>query len=270
MDEKTQVTEKPEAEKPGPIEKAPEIEKPDYGIDAPAVLRNLFLAGAACVIGGFTLPHQLHLGPVTFKLYTSLFWIGGFLLAEGLLYLLYVKKGKLKHRDYMLSLHEWRGDEQVLDVGCGRGLLLIGAAKRLTPGGMGKATGIDVWSNVDMGDNSPEATQMNMEIEGVVDRCKVMNCTAQSMVFSKNSFDVVVSNLCLHNIYDKGQREEALGEIVRVLRPGGVALISDYKLTREYAKKLKAMGLTVERKIGNFLATFPPLAVVVARKPEAG
>jgi hypothetical protein len=48
-----------------------------------------------------------------------------------------------------------------------------------------------------------------------------------------------------------------------------VALISDYKLTREYAKRLKAMGLTVERKMGNVLATFPPLAVVVARKPTA-
>ena len=34
------------------------------------------------------------------------------------------------------------GDEKVLDVGCGRGLLLIGAAKRLKSG---KATGIDVW-----------------------------------------------------------------------------------------------------------------------------
>ena len=278
MDEKTEATEKlaespveadkpTEVEKPTAIEKPAPVEKPDYGVDAPKVLRNLFLAGAACVIGGFTLPHQLHLGSVTVKLTPMFFGTGGLLLAEGLLYLLYVKKGKLKHRDYMLSLHQWKGDEQVLDVGCGRGLLMIGAAKRLTPGGTGKAIGIDVWSNVDMGSNSPEATQMNMEIEGVEDRCKVMNCTAQSMVFAKNSFDVVVSNLCLHNIYDKGEREDALGEIVRVLRPGGVALISDYKLTREYAKNLNAMGLTVERKMGNALATFPPLAVVVARKP---
>jgi SAM-dependent methyltransferase len=276
MDESAEAVEKqaePEipaiVEKPAEMETPAPVEKPDYGIDAPAVLRNFFLAGAACVIGGFLFPHELHLGPVTFKLYAALFWTGGFLLAEGLLYLLYVKKGKLKHRDYMLSLHEWKGDEQVLDVGCGRGLLMIGAAKRLTPGGTGKAIGIDVWSNVDMGSNSPEATQLNMEIEGVEGRCKVMNCTAQSMVFAKNSFDVVVSNLCLHNIYNKAEREEALGEIVRVLRPGGVALISDYKLTREYAKRLKAMGLTVERKMGNVLATFPPLAVVVARKPTA-
>ena len=66
---------------------------------------------------------------------------------------------------------------------------------------------------------------------------------------------------------DKALREQALKEIARVLRPGGVALLSDYKHTREYARTLTAMGLVVERKMGNLLATFPPLAVVVARKP---
>ena len=35
--------------------------------------------------------------------------------------------GKLKLRDTLLDGLTWRGDENVLDVGCGRGLLLIGA-----------------------------------------------------------------------------------------------------------------------------------------------
>ena len=82
-------------------------------------------------------------------------WTGGFLIVEGLLFLLYVKVGKFRHRDFMLGLHSWRGDEQVLDVGCGRGLLLAGAAKRIAAlSGSGHATGIDVWLNVDMGGNS--------------------------------------------------------------------------------------------------------------------
>jgi len=67
----------------------------------------------------------------------------------------------------MLALIPWRGHERVLDVGCGRGLLPIGAAKHLTTG---HATGIDLWSNVDMGSNSPEATHRNTAIEGVADR----------------------------------------------------------------------------------------------------
>jgi len=243
-------------------------EKPDYGVDAPAVLRNLFIFGALCVVCGFALPRELHLGDVTFRLKSMFFWTGGCLLVEGCLYLVYVKVGKFKHRDYMLSLHTWKGDEQVLDVGCGRGLLLGGAAKRLIAGGTGKATGLDKWSNVDMGGNSPEATLLNLEIEGVSDRCVVKSGTAQSMVFPNNSFDVVVSNLCLHNIKHRAAREEALAEIARVLRPGGVALLSDFRFTREYAKRLRAMGLEVERRRNwrEWMVTFPPLTVVVARK----
>ena len=64
------------------------------------------------------------------------------------------------------------------------------------------------------------------------------------MPFPDASFDVIVSNLCLHNIYDRPTRRKALHEIVRVLAPGGVALISDYKLTGEYAAswRLRADG----------------------------
>jgi cyclopropane fatty-acyl-phospholipid synthase-like methyltransferase len=45
-----------------------------------------------------------------------------------------------------------RGDETVLDVGYGRGLHLIGAAKRLTTG---KAPGVDIWQAEDLSGNLP-------------------------------------------------------------------------------------------------------------------
>jgi cyclopropane fatty-acyl-phospholipid synthase-like methyltransferase len=54
----------------------------------------------------------------------------------------------------LLDRIEWTGQEEVLDVGCGRGLMLIGAAKRLTTG---KATGIDIWQAEDLSGNRPEA-----------------------------------------------------------------------------------------------------------------
>jgi len=237
---------------------------PDYGIDAPSVLRNLFLFGVLCFVLALVLPPRLHLGPVVL-LSRSFFWPAAFLIAEGLLFLLYVKVGKLRHRDRMLSLIPWRGDERVLDVGCGRGLLLIGAAGRLTSG---HATGIDLWSNVDMGANSPEATLRNIALEDVAARTTLLSVAAQDMPFPDASFDVIVSNLCLHNIYDRPTRTAALAQIVRVLAPGGTALISDYKLTRQYAAEFRRAGLVVERRFGNLFATFPPLAVVVARKPS--
>jgi len=87
------------------------------------------------------------------------------------------------------------------------------------------------------------------------------------MSFADDTFDVILSNLCIHNIYDAPTRRRALDQIVRVLKPGGIALISDYKLTSEYAKELLNSGLIVEKKRGSLLTTFPPLTVVIARKP---
>ena len=51
----------------------------------------------------------------------------------------YAERCKFQHRDRMVALVQWRGDEHVLDFGTGRGLPLIAAAKRLITG---RATGI--------------------------------------------------------------------------------------------------------------------------------
>lgn len=237
--------------------------KPDYGVDAPNVLRNLLLFGALCLAVAIFAPPFIRLGPVSL-VSRSFYWPAGFLIGEGLLYLIYVKAGKFRHRDRMLALYNWRGNEQVLDVGCGRGLLLVGAAKHLT---RGHATGIDIWSKVDLSGNSVEAAQHNLQLEGVTDRCTLISEGAQKMSFPDTTFDVVVSNLCLHNIYDRVTRNQALAEIARVLKPGGTAILSDYKHTREYAERLRLVGLNVERKPADWLRTFPPLAIVIARKP---
>jgi arsenite methyltransferase len=238
--------------------------KTNYGIDAPNVMRNLFIFGALCVLLVFLTPRVWHIGPVAFMLHPTLTGLGVVLLAEGLLFLLYVKFGKFRHRDLMLSLHPWKGDEQVLDVGCGRGLLLAGAAEHLT---VGHATGLDIWSNVDMGGNSEAATLHNLELEGIESRCTLVSAGAQEMPFADASFDVIVSNLCLHNIYDRPIRLQALHQIARVLKPGGIALLSDYKRTGEYAAELRKAGFSVELRWGSWFTTFPPLRIVIARKP---
>ena len=237
--------------------------KIDYGIDAPGVIRNLGIAGIAGLLLAIFGPGVIKMGPVLFNLHPTCWGIGVLCTGEALLMLLYVKVGKFHHRDSMLALHPWRGDEQVLDVGTGRGLLLIGAAKKLTTG---HAFGIDVWNAEDLSSNAFENTQQNIALEGVTEKCTLLSEGAQKMSFADASFDVIVSNLCLHNIYDKAVRAQALQEIVRVLKPGGIAIISDYKLTSEYAKAFSAAGLSVEKNRGSWMGTFPPLTIVVARK----
>ncbi|MFZ0499819.1 MAG: class I SAM-dependent methyltransferase [Steroidobacteraceae bacterium] len=242
--------------------------RPDYGVDAPGVMRTFFALGIACLLLALVAPSTLRVGPVMIES-RSFIWAAVSLIGSGLLFLLYVKVGKFHHRDFMLGMHSWRGDEQVLDVGCGRGLLLAGAAKRIAQlHGTGHATGIDIWSNRDMAANSAAATQRNLELEGIRQLCTLVSKPAEEMPFQDGSFDLVVSNLCLHNIYERAARGRAVEQIARVLKPGGVAILSDYKLTREYAQKLRALGFPVTKRRGSFITTFPPLTVIIARKPE--
>jgi arsenite methyltransferase len=176
------------------------------------------------------------------------------------------KFGKTRHRDRMLALIPWTGTERVLDVGTGRGLLLIGAAKHLTTG---HAVGTDIWNAKDLSNNKREHTLSNASAEGVQGLVEVLTEDAQHMSFADESFDVVLSNLVIHNIPSKEGRTKAIQEIARVLKKDGVALISDFQKTEAYARDFRAAGLTVKVHGTRFWTTFFPLKIVEARKNTA-
>jgi len=236
-------------------------QKPDYGIDAPGVVRNLLVIGGALVLSGFLVP-VIQIGQVRILWNHSAFPAGGSMLFTGILMLFYARWGKFRHRDRMLNMVSWRGNEQVLDVGTGRGLLLVGAARRLTTG---KAIGIDVWSGKDLSGNSLEKTRKNLEVEGVTQKTELRSEDARKLNFPDASFDLVLSNLCIHNIPDKEGRAQACREIARVLKPGGTALVSDFILTGFYKKVFAAAGLKTSRTGFNLL-TFPWLRTVRVEK----
>jgi arsenite methyltransferase len=238
------------------------MQKPDYGIDAPGVIRNLLVIGAALVLSASIFP-IIHIGNVTILWHSGAISSGISCMIGGLLMVVYARWGKFLHRDRMLKMITWRGDEQVLDVGTGRGLLLVGAARRLKSG---KATGIDVWSTKDLSGNSLARTEANIEAEGVKDKVELRSDDARKLSFPDATFDVVLSNLCIHNIPDAEGRAQACREIARVLKPGGTALISDFIKTGFYQKVFIASGLKVHRTSINLLA-FPPLRVIKAEKP---
>src|SRR5207253_4613731 len=85
-----------------------------------------------------------------------------------------------------------RGDERILDLGCGRGAVLLLAAQHLTTG---RAVGVDLWRTVDQSGNSAEATQRNAIAEGVADRVDLHTGDMTALPFENNSFDVLVASL---------------------------------------------------------------------------
>jgi len=239
-------------------------EKPDYGIDAPNVARNLILSGVAVAVFCLLVP-KLRIGHVLLEFFPGLLFTAASLITPGALLLIYAKFGKFRQRDRILACVPWTGNERVLDVGTGRGLLLVGAAKKLTGG---KAIGIDIWNQEDLSGNNLQNLERNLELEGVRDKTEFFNENAQEMSFADGTFDAVVSNLCLHNIYNAPGREQACREIARVLKPGGIAVISDMRHLKQYQRVFAKQGFKVEKR-PLALDTFPPLRIFTAKKPAS-
>lgn len=250
--------------------------KPDYGVDAPVVIRNLLAVAVVGIALFVTARLGLWSGVIAHIGLASAGLGAGLGCGAMACWMIYDSKvGKLRERDRLLDLVTWRGDETVLDVGCGRGLLLIGAARRLDTG---KCVGVDLWQAEDLTGNRPEATLENARREGVADRVEVKTGDMRKMPFSDASFDVVVSNVAIHNVYDRDGRESTLREIARVLKPGGRVVIHDIRYVGDYAAALAAEGLVGVTRVGSTIArvvlllvTFGSLRpdIVTARKPAA-
>jgi arsenite methyltransferase len=241
-------------------------ERANYGIDAPGLVRNFAFAGISSLVlatyfySAFRADRPaLAMTVVILGLVWGLWGLG-----SAALMIRSSKVGKLRERDRILDTIPWRGDETVLDAGCGRGLLLVGAARRLSTG---RAVGVDIWQRRAQSGNSPEAALGNAKIEGVEERVEVRDGDLRDLPFEDETFDVVLSVLVLNNIHDREEREGAVRELARVLKPDGRLTIVDIWNTDEYARVLRESGVEDVRRSGLRFNIFPPVREVAARKP---
>ena len=230
-------------------------------MDLPGRIRWIFAAGITAILAGLFFP-SFYAGNFRITLLgPTLLALGSLSLGLCASMLAYSFWGKFNIRRRILGMVRWRGNEAVLDLGTGRGLLAIGAAKRLRTG---TVVSIDDWQEASA---RLDAAQRNLDLAHVHDRVELRSDDPRHIAFVDNSFDVVLSLMFLHHIQDAGNRAKVCYEIARVLKPRGVAIIADYANTKEYARALGASGLKVEGPKQLFWQAFIALEIVTARKP---
>ena len=138
-----------------------------------------------------------------------------FFLANTSSFLFTTRRGKFIEWDRILDHLHLRGDEGVLDMGCGRGAVLTAVARRMTTG---RVTGVDIWSRKDQSGNARDVTLRNASLEGVGDRVQIETADMRALPFPDATFDLVVSSLAIHNIRSNADRKQAIAEGFRVLK----------------------------------------------------
>jgi ubiquinone/menaquinone biosynthesis C-methylase UbiE len=106
--------------------------------------------------------------------------------------------------------------DRVLDVGCGTGYFTRVMAHAVGPSGI--AVGVDP---------SVEAISEARRVTRLAN-CTFMEGVAEALDAPDGSYDVVVSSLMIHHVPET-LRPRAIGEMFRVLRPGGSILTAEFR-----------------------------------------
>jgi ubiquinone/menaquinone biosynthesis C-methylase UbiE len=117
-------------------------------------------------------------------------------------------------RDRILALAEARPGDQAVDIGAGTGLLTLPLAQTVQR----------VWA-LDISPSMCEYLRTKASSAGL-DNVEVAVASAASLPLVDGSADLVVSNYCFHHLADP-DKERALSEVRRVLRPGGRLVFGD-------------------------------------------
>ncbi len=207
----------------------------NYGIDAPYAPLGLGLS--ALIPFGLAIAN-VRAGAMRPAVINGLASLWMWLITGSYLYT--TMRGKFVVWFAVLDQLDLRGDETLLDMGCGRGAVLLMAAQRLDSG---RAHGVDLWLSRDQSGNAAATTERNAALEGVADRVELHTGDMTALPFPDQSFDVVVSSLAIHNISGNTARLGAISEAARVLRPGGKLAIADIRHVPAYARRLQELGM---------------------------
>ncbi len=220
------------------------VRRGEYGYDAPYFPAIFGLLTIVAGVGAAIFWWRGQVRPASQLTFYFLFS-----LANTSSFLYTTRRGKFIEWDRILDQFHLRGDEKVLDMGCGRGAVLTAVARRLKTG---RVTGVDIWSKKDQSGNAKDVTLRNASLEGVGDRVQIDTGDMRALPYPDATFDLVVSSLAIHNIPSRADRNRAVTEGLRVLKPGGRIVIADIRTAAMYERTLREHGArnVVRRRLG--------------------
>ncbi|XP_022139371.1 uncharacterized protein LOC111010323 [Momordica charantia] len=145
------------------------------------------------------------------------------------------------------AVHDWSTVKHALDLGCGRGILLNAVATQLKKeGSSGRVVGLDKSKRTTL------STLRTAKMEGVGEYVTCREGDARRLPFGDNYFDVVVSGVFVHTVGKEhgprtveaaAERMRVVGELVRVLKPGGTGVVWDLLHVPEYVRRLQELKM---------------------------
>ncbi|TYI96444.1 hypothetical protein E1A91_D01G073300v1 [Gossypium mustelinum] len=170
------------------------------------------------------------------------------------------------------SVNDWSTVKLALDIGCGRGILLNAVATQLKKtGSSGRVVGLDPSKRTTL------STLRTANVEGVGEYVTCREGDVRSLPFGDNYFDVVVSAVFVHTVGKEyghrtveaaAERMRVLGEMVRVLKPGGVGVLWDLLHVPEYVRRLQELKMEDIRVSERVTAFMVSSHMVSFRKPS--
>ncbi|OAM31278.1 MULTISPECIES: class I SAM-dependent methyltransferase [Eikenella] len=150
-----------------------------------------------------------------------------------------LRPGGRRATDWLISQARFTPDSRVLEVACNMGTTTVGLAQRF---------GCHI-TGVDLDENALAKARQNIAAAGLEQLVQVQHANATALPFPDNSFDIVINEAML-TMLPLANKQMAVAEYFRVLKPGGVLLTHDVVVsTHDTEAAVQRLRDTIQVKV---------------------